>query len=146
MDQWGYPQAPMPGAPDPFVRDVLDQSRMRTRNARVPSAEYPDGYLGTIRTRREDRLLLSMQYRSNRRAYTRGVHKGVRVDPTDYLWPEDFGPMTGLEFQAQGLKWTAQGSGPSTHLTNDGKHGPRGAESLLEDRSTWLRTLAPGWG
>ena len=37
----------------PIARSELDFLRMGV--GREPSAEYPDGYLGTIRTRRDDR-------------------------------------------------------------------------------------------
>ena len=73
--------------PTPFFRDGLDFLRS---GARTPEANYPDGYLGTIQTRRGDRLLENLQRRQNERSYTRGVHKGERIDQSDYFWPDDF--------------------------------------------------------
>ena len=40
------------GAGTPVARDEMDASRIGV--GRVPSAEYPDGYLGTIRSRRDE--------------------------------------------------------------------------------------------
>lgn len=90
-------------------RDNLDAART-ARGERVPSAEYPDGYLGTIKSRREDRLFNEVKKRANDRSYQRGVHKGERIDPSDYFWPDEINPQIGLEYQARGLKWTAKGS------------------------------------
>lgn len=87
-------------------RNILDAKRAMV--GRTPNAEYPDGYLGSITDRREDKLL--QHVRENARSYTRGVHKGSRIEPQDYFWPEDFNPYTGLEHQKRGKKWTAQGA------------------------------------
>jgi len=87
-------------------RDILDAKRAMV--GRTPNAEYPDGYLGSITDRREDKLL--QHVRNNARSYTRGVHKGSRIEAQDYFWPADFNPMTGLEAQRSGKKWTASGS------------------------------------
>lgn len=90
-------------------RDILDAKRTNSQ-ARIPSAEYPDGYLGTIINRREDRLLKAVQGRMTDRNYQRGVHKGEKLDPRDYYWPEEFQPDTGIRYEARGLQWTARGS------------------------------------
>lgn len=87
-------------------RNILDAKRAMV--GRTPDAEYPDGYLGSITDRREDKLL--QHVRENAKSYTRGVHKGSRIEAQDYFWPADFNPMTGLEMQAKGKKWTASGS------------------------------------
>jgi hypothetical protein len=87
-------------------RSILDAKRAMV--GKTPNAEYPDGYLGNITDRREDKLL--QHVRENARSYTRGVHKGSRIEAQDYFWPEDFNPYTGLEYQKQGKKWTAQGA------------------------------------
>lgn len=59
------------------ARDILDARRLMD-TGHVPSAEYPDGYLGTIGagTRRQDRLLNNIGNRATQRSYQRGVHKG----------------------------------------------------------------------
>lgn len=121
------------GAGTPIARDEMDASRIGV--GRVPSAEYPDGYLGTIRSRRDDRLLDSIKSRVNQKAYQRGVHKGERIEPSMYFWPTDMGPMMGIERQMQSVLDVSTGvavyrapkSAPQTHLTpaphlvNDGK-------------------------
>lgn len=124
-------------------RDPLDARR--AMQGQVPTAQYPDGYLGTIQSRREDRLLDSLKNRQNQRSYQRGVHKGEKVDPGDYMWPAEFGPMTGLERQARtGLR--AAPLMTAGELLQSGRL-PRGSASLAvnplvrED----LRSLSPSW-
>ena len=87
-------------------RSILDAKRAMV--GRTPGAEYPDGYLGSITDRREDKML--QHVRNNARSYTRGVHKGSRIEPQDYFWPQDFNPYTGLEYQSKGKKWSQSGS------------------------------------
>jgi hypothetical protein len=108
------------GSGMPIARTELDGIRMGT--GRVPQAEYPDGYLGSIRSRRDDRLLDSTKSRANQRSYQRGVHKGERIDPSDYIWPESLQPDRGLRNQARGIKTTfVEGMQPAEPLVNDGK-------------------------
>src|SRR5262245_14822679 len=71
--------------PQPVGHDYLDNLRMAWRS--TPEATIPDGYLGTVNSRRQDRLLDGLQARANNRPYTRGVHKGERIDTRDYYWP-----------------------------------------------------------
>ena len=83
-----------------------DMDYLRLGVGRKPEAEYPDGYLGTIRTRRDDRgrpnstsdkVLDSMKTRVGQRSYQRGVHRGERIDPSDYYYPDGFEPdISGL--------------------------------------------------
>ncbi len=102
-------------------RDVLDARRSVGDGARAPSADFPDGYLGTITARRDDRLLKSLQSRLTQRSYQRGVHKGDRIDPGDYTWTADINPMIGLERQAQGSpRWAPTGT-PTEKLAHMGK-------------------------
>ncbi len=151
--EWKIDQPPGTGGaqyfgPEPFFRNSTDALRSMWR--RTPDAEYPDGYLGTI-TNRRDRTLNAVT-RQNQRSYQRGVHKGERIDQSDYLWPAEFNPMTGLEFQARGEKFAPQGMEP-IRLTNDGKVGPRGiprggfALPRVVDpaRAAQLRRLAPAF-
>jgi hypothetical protein len=156
FSQWqGGEALPNDGAigPTPNFRDAKDR-RLAAFGA-TPDAQYPDGYIGIhgSTTRRQDKLLDGVM-RQNKRTYSRGVHKGERINQGDYLWPDEFNLMTGLERQVSGVKWAPPGAEP-VRLTNDGKVGPRGIPSGLprvEDmghidpqRRTALQSLAPGW-
>lgn len=128
---WQYLADGQPGAPVRAnggagyqaigFRDVLD-ARRSMLGQRVPSAEYPDGYLGTITDRRQDRLLQGVKERLTQRSYQRGVHKGEKVDQRDYFWTDEVNPEIGLQYEARGQKWTARGE-LVDRLVNDGK-GP----------------------
>lgn len=140
-------------------RDPVDAARTMM-GQRVPSAEYPDGYLGTINSRREDRLLNSLKRNLNQRAYQRGVHKGERVDPGDYFWPDEFNPDSGLLRMAEAVpddstgvqvflvaKNTPRGT-VQERLTLLGERlSPRGAELLeMDPRAVSnLDRLRPAW-
>lgn len=90
----------MGGGGTPVVpRSDMDYARMGV--GRAPQAEYPDGYLGTIRSRRDDKgkpysvsdtVLDSLKSRQTQRGYQRGVHKGERIDPAQYMWPSALKP------------------------------------------------------
>ena len=84
-------------------RDPVDAARSMM-GQRAPSAEYPDGYLGTIQSRREDRVLNTVKERLNERGYQRGVHKGERIDPSDYYWPSGYGPDSGTQRQSRAIQ------------------------------------------
>lgn len=139
-----------PGQPvsaEPFFRDALDRQRSSYR--RIPQAEYPDGYLGTIRSRRDDRMVGQVQNRLNQRSYQRGVHKGERIDPSDYIWPTKLAPQMGLTLEAQGRKFSPSGT-MQEHLAAEGKMPvPRGAGGLIgvvdPSRAAQLRRMAPSW-
>jgi hypothetical protein len=130
------------GGGTPVVpRSGMDFARMGV--GRAPQAEYPDGYLGTIRSRRDDKgkpyamsdtVLDSLKNRQNQRAYQRGVHKGERIDPGSYMWPENLEPDRRLNPK---IYKTVENDGslvmmgvrnapklalaPAPHLVNDGK-------------------------
>lgn len=101
-------------------RDVQDARRSMSAG-QIPSAAYPDGYLGSIQSRRSDRLLDSVKNKLTNRSYQRGVHKGERIDPADYFWNDRVNPSAGLEAEARGQRWTATGSVPAEQLTHMGK-------------------------
>lgn len=128
--------------PEPFFRDAKDR-RLQAFGA-TPDTQYPDGYLGKITDRRENRLEAT---RSNLRSYTRGVHKGERVNPGDYIWPTEFNPETALQYEARGLKFAPTGAAPVV-LVNDGKTAPIGRpdmEVINQQRRSMLKTLIPQW-
>jgi len=95
----------------------------------------PDGYLGTIRSRRDDRLLDSIKSRIGQKSYQRGVHKGERIEPSMYYWTQDFNADMGIKRQMKAKRvnvngvmvWQIPRSAPQTyltpapHLVNDGK-------------------------
>jgi hypothetical protein len=95
--------------------------RSAASTGRTPYAEYPDGYLGNVSSRREDRLLQHVQTRLTQRSYQRGVHKGDRIDPQDYYWNDVVDPEAGLRAQAMGQRWTAQGT-PAEQINHMGKN------------------------
>lgn len=120
---------PQPGAPVhgggggrtlAGYRDILD-ARRSAATPRTPQAEYPDGYLGNVNSRREDRLLQAVQSRLTQRNYQRGVHKGEKIDNSDYFWPPEFNDMSGLQAQARGQKWGPVGSTAAEQINYMGK-------------------------
>lgn len=133
--------------PEPGFRSHLDATRAMYRQ--VPGAQYPDGYLGTIRSRRDDRLMRDLQDRQNKRSYQRGVHVGTRVEPTSYLWSPEFNPQSGIVAQMEGRRQRPlQEFMPN--LTNDGKPMPRGSQSLQPavvdpERVRGLQRFKPRW-
>ena len=145
--------------PQPRGHDQLDSLRMYWR--RTPEAQYPDGYLGTINPRRGDRLLDSLKQRQINRPYTRGIHKGERLDQKDYFWPPEFNLWTGLEYQAAGVKFSPPGIGEfleHERYPTDRKVGPRSvpvgaryqhgggpAPVTNPDRRATLVSQAPPW-
>lgn len=142
----GYPAA-SGSFMDPVFRDQMDARRSMWR--RTPSAEYPDGYLGTTyKSRREDRLVKAIGKQMNRRVYDRGVHKGERIDQSDYFWPEDQQPMRGLQYQAAGMRQAPLQTATEKLLVNDGKSLPydNAAMVILDPkRQGQLRHLRPRW-
>jgi hypothetical protein len=103
------------------ARDIADAKRMMAAGY-VPTAEYPDGYLGTVNSRREDRLFNGVKRRVSDRSYSRGVHKGEHIDPADYYWTQQVNPTIALEYEARGQKWTQQQSFIGSKLVDDGKN------------------------
>jgi hypothetical protein len=148
----------------PAARSELDFLRMGV--GIEPSAEYPDGYLGTIRTRRDDRgrpnsasekVLDSLKVRVGQKSYQRGVHRGERVDPQDYYYPESLRPERGIKRQMRavydGTTYRASRSAPqfnlvpAPHLPNDGKADIRSNTpgQIDKKRAAQLSRLKPAW-
>lgn len=128
---------------------VVPRSQMdflRLGVGRTPEAEYPDGYLGTIRSRRDDRgkptdtILDSLKNRSAQRSYQRGVHKGSVIDPADYFLPPELAADRGLKMQARAKKvgntLMVARQAPDQHLAdapalvNDGKANIKAFEQV----------------
>lgn len=149
----------MGGQGTSVARSDLDAIRIGT--GRVPSAEYPDGYLGTIRSRRDDRLLDSIKSRLGQKSYQRGVHKGERIEANAYYWPSEFNDQQGLERQGKARPVNVNGAivyqvprsapdirlTPAPHLVNDGKANTTANEpgTLNVQRASALAYLKPVW-
>lgn len=169
MQNWQTPSAGSPAGMGPVqtgtgtmalvFRNPLDAKRAQ-QSARIPSAEYPDGYLGTIQSRRADRLLDAATNRLTNRSYQRGVHRGERVDPQDYFWPAPVDELSGIrrQFQAvpdaDGTKFLVPRAAPlmtlQEHmLATTGRQVPRGSQSLVgvqaSSSTASLSGLRPGW-
>jgi hypothetical protein len=137
--------------PSPVFRNAKDLALSGYQTG--ADTQYPDGYLGTMSAnRRQDKILGSLS-RMNARQYSRGVHKGERINAGDYIWPDEFNLYTAIQYQAQGLKFAPTGAEP-VRLTNDGKVGPRGisrdqkrdeATEISLQRRSQLKSLAPNW-
>ncbi len=129
------------------TRDAMDT--MRLGQGRTPEAEYPDGYLGTIRTRWDDRLVDAVNERENSRPYSRGVHKGERIGVQSYFWPSDFNPQQGIMNQMRGGPRQAPiGIAVSpVPLVNDGKADISSSDPSTFDpiRASALDRLRPSW-
>lgn len=94
----GQPGAPAyggGGADMLTARDPLDAKRMAAGFA--PGASFPDGYLGVITDRQEDKTLAVLQSRLTPNSYQRGVHVGEKVRQSAYFWEPGFNPNSGLE-------------------------------------------------
>lgn len=143
----GFMNANSGGGGIPVARDNLDERRMGM--PRTPQAEYPDGYLGTIRSRRDDRMLDSLKARVGQKAYQRGVHKGERVDVSAYIWPPDMRPNRGLVSVAAGMRTglVASQIADAPHLVNDGKSNMRSdAPAQIDPRKQMLlASMRPNW-
>ena len=152
---WNSPSEP-PGSattaslgPAPNFRSPRDYLLSGYRTG--VETQFPDGYLGpTEGNRRADKILGHIE-RMNLRQYSRGVHKGERINPTDYIWPDEFNKFTGIAMMDAGLKYAPPGMEPQ-RLTNDGKIGAREAmqreqpgadKSINPERSSRLRHLMP---
>lgn len=156
--QWSQPElGPGVGTaatygPAPVFRNAKDMQISGYRSQ--PDTTYPDGYLGTMSSNRRQDKTLGTLSRSNARQYSRGVHKGERVNPGDYIWPDEFNKWTGLQLESQGRKFSPPGAEP-VRLTNDGKVGPRGisrdaesaeqAQQISPERRSRLKSLVPSW-
>lgn len=137
------------GSPPPHFRSALEMDRLAWR--RTPEATYPNGYIdSSMTTRREDKVQQAIW--RNQRSYTRGVHKGERIDMSDYLWPQEFNLASGLVNQATtGLRYVSPAmSEEPKMLTNDGKPGPAlnpdgTPVPINPDRAAQLSKFKPPW-
>jgi len=152
------------GGGQPVARSELDFLRIGV--GRTPQAEYPDGYLGTIRSRRDDkgrdsyssdRVLNGLKVRIGQRSYQRGIHRGERIDVQDYYYPEGLDNMRGIARQMKAVKdgnvYRSKRNVedamamPAPHLPNDGKANMRSTSpmSLDKRRVDQMARMRPGW-
>lgn len=135
--------------PPPFFRDQLDYERSGWR--RTPEAQYPDGYLQTIHTRREDRLLDGLKQRQAAGPKVRGIHKGDQMDARDYYWPPEFNPESGLVNQAMGIE-TTDGFMVQRYVSPSMVNDPMAPEFMNPRRANILarqgggQGMTPPWG
>ena len=150
----------------PVARSEMDFLRMGV--GREPQAEYPNGYLGTIRSRRDDRgrssstsdkVLDGVKNRVGQRSYQRGVHRGERIDPSDYYYPSGLEADRGIKrqmksVQVNGVRMAKRNAdvaklAPAPHLPNDGKAGPSVRSDspyvMNQKRVSQLSNMRPGW-
>lgn len=134
--------------PAPVFRNAKDAQLSGYRSQ--PDTQYPDGYLGTMSANRRQDKIIGTLSRMNARQYSRGVHKGERINQGDYLWPAEFNKFSALEAQQKGMRFAPAGAVP-VQLTNDGKVGPRGiyreeeTQTIDPARRAQLKSLAPRW-
>ena len=152
------------GGGTPVARSELDFLRLGV--GRAPQAEYPDGYLGTIRSRRDDRgrpsstsdkVLNSLKVRIGQRSYQRGVHKGERIDSAGYYYPEGLENTRGIARQMKSARdgnvYRSQRNvenamaAPAPHLPNDGKANMRSTspQALDTRRVDQMARMRPNW-
>jgi hypothetical protein len=121
----------------------------------------PDGYLGTIRSRRDDRILDSIKSRVGQKSYQRGVHKGERIDGSAYFWSPSFSDEMGIRRQMKAKPVNVDGGVvlmtprmgqdinliPAPHLVNDGKANTvaNGPTTINVQRANQLAYLKPAW-
>ena len=148
------------GAQGINYRDPLDARRSLAGQ----ESQYPDGYLGTIVDRQQDKLLAKVQERLTDRSYQRGVHVGSKIGQAQYHWTAEVNPDAGLERQAAtavpispNLIGTARYSpqcDPTERLAHLGKNAVTSPEALGLARqfgvpgslsTSQLQTLLPPW-
>ncbi len=150
------------GGGTPVARSEMDFMRMGV--GREPSAEYPNGYLGTIRSRRDDRgrpnsvseqVLQGLKVRQTQRGYQRGVHRGERIDQNDYYLPTELSADRGIRRQMSAARKGVPtprfapvfALAPAPHLVNDGKANMRSNEpfEMNKVRQSQLANMKPQW-
>jgi hypothetical protein len=136
-------------------RDALDNLRMHpNQQQRNGAAEYPAGYLSTITGRGVDRLGSGVLGRLDDRSYQRGIHKGTKMDPQQYFWPEEFTPDMGVRRPAHLdpdtflLEQRRQAPVPinTERLMHTGLRAPVGnPDPVSQPYMDHLQTLMPEW-
>lgn len=128
--------SPIQPGVSPSFRDPLDAARSAFFR-RTPDAQYPSGYVGDPQSRRRDRLQ-GAEPPGRRRPTDRGIHKDGTVDPSDYLWPQEFNTWSGVETQMAGLRFAPPGVVMEATEIEE-------RTAPTEDRMAELRSMAPSW-
>jgi hypothetical protein len=99
----------------------------------------------------------SLKVRIGQRSYQRGVHRGERIDSSDYYYPEGLSNMRGIARQMQAAKvgnvYMSKRNvedamvAPAPHLPNDGKANMRSTSpmSLDKQRVDQMARMRPSW-
>lgn len=138
------------------ARDPLDAKRIAAGFA--PGASYPDGYLSTSRTDRQEGKLAIDANRLGPGSYQRGVHKGDKVGNDAYFWDDNMNPDMGLQRQARSVPVNQEGAtvlqsqrfAPTgdvpTHLVAGGRlQNPGAPESIDPVRAARMKPMLPPW-
>lgn len=140
-------------------RSILDARRSMALPAQTPEAQYPDGYLGNVNSRRQDRIMDALQKNLTNKSYQRGVHKGEKLSPQDYMWDRNVDPEAGLRAEAAGRRWTVSGA-PEERLAHMGKnavltpmemgemarrYGVYDPGEMTVARQAYLQRMLPSW-
>lgn len=134
--------------PQPVFRNELDAMRSMWR--RTPDGDYPDGYLGTVQTRRHERIRTESLRQA--KPYSRGVHKGEKIDQSDYFWSDDFNLMSGLiNEDVTGMRYVAPGivmeaGYPQRQRATFPPAGDEPAVSLRRNAPRWSPSAGPSMG
>lgn len=115
----------------PYFRDPLDFARSAF-GRRTPEGQYPSGYLGELGNRRQ-RTLDDLHAKQPRKPTDRGVHRDHKLQADDYIWPEEFHPLSQLgnteRFVSPAMVMEAGLAPPQSD----------------PDRRAELLRMAPGW-
>jgi hypothetical protein len=101
----------------------------------------------------------SLKIRVGQRSYQRGVHRGERIDQSDYYYPEGLENYRGIARQMKAAKvgnvYLSTRNvedariAPAPHLPNDGKAGPTvksdSPMSINRVRQEQMSRMRPAW-
>ena len=106
-----------------------------------------------------------LKARSDNKPYSRGVHKGERLDSNDYFWPDEFRPELGVVAQSEGHRFVSKPmlmeAGFTKFKPTDRENRPKMARvgtkglpsrvgtvqwgTIDSERTEALRRLVPNW-
>jgi hypothetical protein len=96
-----------------------------------------------------------MKQRVGQRSYQRGVHRGERIDPSDYYYPSGLDRDRGIKRQMAAARRgelvprnaPVSNLAPAPHLVNDGKANTKhnAPYEVNQRRVDQISRLKPGW-